>query len=74
MNYVRKTFSISNEEVLEKLEQVENQSQYVQDLILRDIISSETQNQYYTGVIHALLAMLESLDLLRENVYRNITK
>lgn len=36
---MRKTFSITNTLVLKKLEQVDNQSEYIQELILKDILS-----------------------------------
>ena len=72
MNYVRKTFSISNKDVLEKLEQVENQSQYVQSLILKDLLNDEANTEYEIGVIHGLSMVQESLDLLRASIYKGI--
>ena len=64
--------TVSNKDVLEKLEQVENQSQYVQSLILKDLLNDEANTEYEIGVIHGLSMVQESLDLLRASIYKGI--
>ena len=64
MNYIRKTFSITDEDVLRRLDAVDNQSQYVQMLILRDILDESGRKQYEAGLIHATDVVRDVLDAI----------
>ena len=75
MNYIRKTFSITDEDVLRRLDMVDNQSQYVQMLILRDILDESGRKQYESGLIHATDVVRDVLDAIRASathLWKNI--
>lgn len=68
---MRKTFSITDKAVLSKLERVDNQSQYIQQLILKDIISSGEVEDYEMTVnatINTILAQVEDVVKLMKEV------
>lgn len=43
---MRKSFYTSNKDVLEKLDTIENQSQYINTLILNDIYRNSSEKQF----------------------------
>lgn len=67
---MRKTFSITDKTVLSKLDRVENQSRYIQSLILKDIIASGEIDNYKETVNATISSILEQVEdvvkLLRE--------
>lgn len=68
---MRKTFSITDKAVLNKLERVDNQSQYIQQLILKDIIASGEVEDYEMKVnatINNILAQVEDVVKLMKEV------
>lgn len=68
---MRKTFSITDKAVLNKLERVDNQSQYIQNLILKDIIASGEVEDYEMKVnatINTILAQVEDVVRLMQEV------
>lgn len=68
---MRKTFSITDKAVLSKLERVDNQSQYIQQLILKDIIASGEVEDYEMKVnatINTILAQVEDVVKLMKEV------
>ena len=68
---MRKTFSITDKAVLSKLDRVDNQSQYIQNLILKDIMASgEFENYEMTvnATINNILAQVEDVVKLMNEV------
>ena len=62
---MRKTLYITNKLVLNKLDQVDNQSQYVQDLILKDILVNGDSTDYKDTVNSTIESILKQLDTIR---------
>jgi len=68
---MRKTFSITNSAVLSKLDRVDNQSQYIQKLILKDIISCgeiEDYKETVNATIMNILGQVEDVVKLLQEV------
>lgn len=67
---MRKTFSITNKSVLTKLDTVDNQSKYIQELILKDIIENGELEDYRETVDATIMHILGQIEgiikLLRE--------
>lgn len=59
----RKTFWISNKDVLDKLESVENQSKYVTDLIINDILRNDGVLE--KDIQDTLNDLIKKIDLLK---------
>lgn len=65
---MRKTFSITDNEALDKLDQVENQSNYIQTLILRDIYDTYGVKQYEVGMMIALKYIQMAIDTIKKGI------
>ena len=65
---MRKTFSITDELVLDRLEREENQSSYIQRLIKRDIYDMEGITQYEAGIKITLESIKIAISAIEESV------
>lgn len=65
---MRKTFSITDKLVEKKLKEVENQSQYVQMLIRKDISKSENKKDFESGMEFSLVALEKAIDGIRKAI------
>ncbi|OOB76799.1 MAG: hypothetical protein BEN19_04000 [Epulopiscium sp. Nuni2H_MBin003] len=70
---IRKTFSFTDEDVIEKLDNLpkQNQSKYIQNLVKRDIYNQDGNTEFETGVKTAIYAMEECLDLIQDTLEKN---
>lgn len=58
---MRKTFSITDQLVLDKLDKVENQSKYIQNLILKDIALNDDFNDYKETINETITKVLDDI-------------
>ncbi len=65
---MRKHLNFTDESVLQKLNSVENQSKYVQDLILKDIATQSSDNAFDAGVLKSLDMMEAFLNVIQETL------
>lgn len=63
---MRKTFSITDQLVQKRLEEVDNQSQYIQMLIRRDIMIPSARKEFFSGVEFTLSAMERTIAEMRK--------
>lgn len=63
---MRKTFSITDKLVQQRLEEVDNQSQYIQMLIRRDIMDSNSKREFYSGVEFTLNTLETAIAEIRK--------
>lgn len=67
---MRKTFSITDKFVQQRLEEVDNQSQYIQMLIRRDIMDSNGRKEFQSGIEFTLSTLEIAISEIR-NVINN---
>lgn len=65
---MRKTFSITDKEVLKKLDDVESQSQYIQGLVIRDLYGDRTESDYEAGVLTTVEMLEKCLKTIKDSV------
>lgn len=65
---MRKTFSITDKEVLDKLEKVESQSQYIQGLVIKDIYTNDSSSDYEDGVLMTINMVERCLKVIKDSV------
>lgn len=65
---MRKTFSITDKLVQQRLEEVDNQSQYIQMLIRRDIMDSNSRKEFQSGIEFALNTLEIAIDGIRKAI------
>ena len=70
MKYIRKTFSITDESVIKKLDSVDNQSLYIQTLILKDILNEGGLNEYKAGMARVADMIQEVIDTIIVESYK----
>lgn len=63
---MRKTFSITDRLVQQRLEEVDNQSQYIQMLIRRDIMDSNSKREFCSGVEFTLNTLETAIAEIRK--------
>lgn len=59
---MRKTFSITDEKVIDKLKEVDNQSKYIERLIRRDIKFPKELGDFEAGILYATENIYKLLD------------
>lgn len=65
---MRKTFSITDKEVLDKLDEVESQSQYIQGLVIKDIYTRDASSEYESGVLMSITMIEKCLKVIKDSV------
>lgn len=65
---MRKTFSITDKLVQQRLEEVDNQSQYIQMLIRRDIMDSNSRKEFQSGIEFTLNTLEIAIDGIRKAI------
>ena len=68
MRFTRKTFSITDKLVQQRLEEVDNQSQYIQMLIRRDIMDSNSKKEFQSGIEFTLNTLEIAIDGIRKAI------
>lgn len=61
-----KSFNLTEDDAIKKLEKEKNQSLYIQNLILRDVNDESGTNQYEIGIRTACKYMQQVLDILND--------
>ncbi|MEG0086551.1 MAG: hypothetical protein RR090_12765 [Niameybacter sp.] len=65
---MNKTFSLTNSIVLKKLKEVDNQSKYIEALILKDIISCYGGVEFEQRIDEVLDLLILQIDEIRKEV------
>lgn len=63
---MRKTFWISSKTALDKLEQIDNQSKYVTELILKDVATSYGGLEFEQLTISTLENIMIQIDMIKK--------
>lgn len=71
---MRKTFSITDEKVIDKLKEVDNQSKYIERLIRKDIKFPKGLDDFDAGILYAtenIYKLLDSIIVIVNNKLHN---
>ena len=63
-----KSISVTDQAAIDKLEEVKNQSKYIQDLILKDLGRPDDLMQFEKGMLAALKYVRKSLDVIESSL------
>lgn len=63
---MRKTFSITDKQVLDKLEEVDNQSKYITELILKDIYDGYGGIEFKKCIFDTLESIIMQVEMIKK--------
>lgn len=63
---MRKTFSITNKQVLDKLDTMDNQSKYIEELVLKDIHDKYGGIEFERAIYDTIDSILLEIDSIKK--------